>query len=77
VVASCPVPLIIAGGPRANTDRDILQMAFDANAAGCAGLSIGRNIFQHKSPGKMARSLIAIVHEGATVNEAEHLLSGS
>lgn len=70
VVASCPVPLIIAGGPKAKTDRDILQMVYDANAAGCAGVSIGRNVFQHKTAGNMARALVAIVHEGATVDEA-------
>jgi len=76
VVASCPVPLIIAGGPKAKTDRDILQMVYDANAAGCAGVSIGRNVFQHKNPRNMARALIAIVHEAATVDEAFRLVGG-
>lgn len=76
VVASCPVPLIIAGGPKMNTDRDVLQMVYDANRAGCAGLSIGRNVFQHKDPKRMARALIAIVHENATVEEAVSLVGG-
>jgi len=76
VVTSCPVPLIIAGGPKMSSDRDVLQMVYDANQAGCAGLSIGRNVFQHKNPRNMARALIAIVHEGATVNEALRLVSG-
>mgnify|MGYP001079592665 CR=1 FL=1 len=75
VVASCPVPLIIAGGPKAKTDHDILQMVYDANLAGCAGISIGRNVFQHKSPRNMARALIAIVHEGSTVDQAFRLVS--
>ena len=76
VVASCPVPLIIAGGPKAKTDRDIFQMVYDANAAGCAGVSIGRNVFQHKDPRNMARALVAIVHEGARVDEALRLVGG-
>jgi len=75
VVASCPVPLIIAGGPKAKTDHDILQMVYEANLAGCAGISIGRNVFQHKAPGNMARALIAIVHEGATMDQAFGLVS--
>lgn len=76
VVASCPVPLIIAGGPKAKTDRDVLQMVYDANKAGCAGVSIGRNVFQHKAAGNMARALVEIVHEGATVDEAFGLVGG-
>jgi len=76
VVASCPVPLIIAGGPKAKTDHDILQMVYDANTAGCSGVSIGRNVFQHKAAGNMARALVAIVHEGATVDEAFGLVGG-
>jgi fructose-bisphosphate aldolase/2-amino-3,7-dideoxy-D-threo-hept-6-ulosonate synthase len=76
VVASCPVPLIIAGGPKAKTDRDIFQMVYDANAAGCAGISIGRNVFQHEDPRKMARALVAIVHDGADVDEALRLVGG-
>jgi len=76
VVASCPVPLIIAGGPKAKTDRDIFQMVYDANAAGCAGVSIGRNVFQHKDPRNMARALVAIVHDGARVDEALRLVGG-
>ncbi len=74
VVASCPVPLIIAGGPKIETDRDILEMAQNAIAAGCAGVSIGRNVFQHKNQRGMARALVAIVHEGATVDKALRFL---
>jgi len=76
VVASCPVPLIIAGGPQAETDREVLQMVYDANAAGCAGLSIGRNVFQHRDPKGMARALVAIVHDNATVDDALSMIGG-
>jgi predicted phospho-2-dehydro-3-deoxyheptonate aldolase len=76
VVAGCPVPVIIAGGPKVETDRDVLQMAYDAVAAGCAGLSIGRNVFQHRDSRSIARALVAIVHEEASVDDASRILSG-
>jgi fructose-bisphosphate aldolase/2-amino-3,7-dideoxy-D-threo-hept-6-ulosonate synthase len=77
VVQSCPVPLIIAGGPKSETDRDVLQMVYDADRAGCAGISIGRNVFQHRALGRMARALIAIVHENTTVDDALSLVGGN
>jgi DhnA family fructose-bisphosphate aldolase class Ia len=45
-------------------------MVHDAVAAGGAGASIGRNVFQHRSPASMVRAIVSIVHGGATVREA-------
>jgi fructose-bisphosphate aldolase/2-amino-3,7-dideoxy-D-threo-hept-6-ulosonate synthase len=70
VVRGCPVPVVIAGGPKMSTERDVLEMAHDAMEAGAIGISIGRNIFQHKNPTAMTRALAMIVHEGATVERA-------
>ncbi len=70
VVKGCPVPVVIAGGPKMNTDRDVLEMVKGAIEAGGAGTSIGRNIFQHKNPTKMVRAIAKIVHEGYEVDEA-------
>jgi len=70
VVRGCPVPIVIAGGPKMATDRDVLQMASDAIKAGAIGVSIGRNIFQHRNPTGMTRALAKIVHEGASVERA-------
>src|SRR4030042_6453567 len=50
VVQGCYVPVVIAGGEKMGTDEDILQMVTGAVAAGAAGVSIGRNVFQHKDP---------------------------
>jgi len=47
VVEGCPVPVIIAGGPKCKTEQEILQTAYESIKAGGAGLSIGRNVFQH------------------------------
>ena len=70
VVRGCPVPVVIAGGPKMATERDVLEMTAGAMEAGAIGVSIGRNIFQHRNPTAMVRALSAIVHGGASVEEA-------
>lgn len=70
VVEGCPIPVIIAGGPKMDSDRDILEMVKGAVEAGASGTSIGRNVFQHKNPTKIVKALHMIVHRNATVEEA-------
>jgi fructose-bisphosphate aldolase / 2-amino-3,7-dideoxy-D-threo-hept-6-ulosonate synthase len=70
VVKSCPVPLVIAGGPKANTDKEILEMCSGAMIAGAKGVTFGRNIFQHKNPPKMVLALRRIIIENRNVREA-------
>jgi fructose-bisphosphate aldolase/2-amino-3,7-dideoxy-D-threo-hept-6-ulosonate synthase len=70
VVEGCPVPVVIAGGPKMETDRDVLEMVEGSIEAGGAGTSIGRNIFQHENPTKMVRAIARIVHEGWSAEEA-------
>jgi fructose-bisphosphate aldolase/2-amino-3,7-dideoxy-D-threo-hept-6-ulosonate synthase len=70
VVQGCPVPVVIAGGPKVNTEEDVLRMVLGSIRAGGVGVSLGRNIFQHKNPEAMAKAVGAIVHKGATVEEA-------
>ena len=70
VVDSCCVPVVIAGGERMDTSREILQMVYDSLQAGGSGISIGRNVFQHPNRVALIKSLRAIVHENATVDEA-------
>lgn len=74
VIRSCPVPVIIAGGPKANTDAELLKMVEDAVAAGAAGVSIGRNVFQHPNPADMTRAICKVVHEGISAKEAMEML---
>lgn len=76
VVEGCPVPVVIAGGPKAQTDADVLRMVYDSLQAGGAGVSIGRNVFQHENPQLMTRALSAIVHSGVGVDEALAILRG-
>jgi len=70
VVNGCPVPVVIAGGPKMDSDNDIFKMVEGALAAGAAGLSIGRNAFQHKNPEKMVAALCKMVHKGAGIKDA-------
>lgn len=74
VTKGCPVPVVIAGGPKADTDEKILDMASKSIRAGGAGVSIGRNVFQHKNPSGMVRALSKIVHQGASPEEAKEEL---
>ena len=69
VVEGCFVPVVIAGGGKIKTDRDLLEMVKGAIVAGGTGVSIGRNVFQHKDPSKIVRAICKIVHSGLTVDE--------
>jgi class I fructose-bisphosphate aldolase len=74
VVGGCTIPVVIAGGEKMDSDKDILEMVRGAIDAGGAGVSIGRNVFQHADPAKMVRAISAIVHENSTVDESLKLL---
>jgi len=74
VIESCPVPVVIAGGPKCKTAQEILQTAWESIKAGSAGLSIGRNVFQHENPTLMVKALSAIVHSDASVEQALKIL---
>lgn len=77
VVKGCQVPVVIAGGPKMDTEADLLQMVYDAVHAGAAGISIGRNIFQAADPTLLTEKLSKIVHQDYTPNEATKLSRSS
>ena len=70
------IKVVIAGGEKMETDEEVLAMVAGAMEAGSAGVSIGRNAFQHAHPELMAAALVAIVHEGKTVDQAVRILRG-
>ncbi|MDR0791181.1 MAG: 2-amino-3,7-dideoxy-D-threo-hept-6-ulosonate synthase [Methanomassiliicoccaceae archaeon] len=74
VVKGALAPVLIAGGPKMSSDMDILNMVRDSMEAGGKGVSIGRNIFQHKNPKEMTKAISGIVLEGMSVKEASKLL---
>ncbi|MBN1521486.1 MAG: class I fructose-bisphosphate aldolase family protein [Candidatus Aureabacteria bacterium] len=74
VVKGCPVPVVIAGGEKTETDEQILEMIRGAMDAGAGGASIGRNAFQHIAPEKMTRAIYNIVHHDYSVEKAKKVL---
>lgn len=69
VAASCPVPIVVAGGKKL-PELDALELAYRCVADGAAGVDMGRNIFQSDSPSEMIQAIRAVVHDGATPSEA-------
>jgi putative autoinducer-2 (AI-2) aldolase len=69
VTASCPVPIVIAGGKKIS-EIDALRMAHDAVAKGAAGVDMGRNIFQAENPVAMIQAVRRVVHGNAAADEA-------
>lgn len=69
-VEGCCIPVIIAGGAKMDSNRDILQMVHDSLRAGGGGISLGRNVFQHEKPKTLLRALRGLVHEGWDVEQA-------
>lgn len=74
VAESCCVPVVIAGGPKLDSTRDLLSMVHDSVQAGGAGLSIGRNVFQHKNVTRLLKALNGIVHEDWDLDQAEDFM---
>lgn len=70
VVKGTPVPVVIAGGPKAKTDMDTLEMTSDAMSVGAAGVTYGRNIFAHSNPPKMVAALADIIFDSKSASEA-------
>ena len=73
VVESCPIPIVIAGGPKLETELDALEMAHDAVEIGAAGVDMGRNIWQSPHPVAMIKAVRAVVHEKKTPEEAHDI----
>ncbi|MGQ9662920.1 MAG: 3-hydroxy-5-phosphonooxypentane-2,4-dione thiolase [Kiritimatiellia bacterium] len=69
VTASCPVPIVMAGGRRI-PELDALTMAYNAVQEGAAGVDMGRNIFQSEAPSAMIRAINEVVHHNMKPKEA-------
>ncbi len=73
VVNGCPVPVVMAGGPKCETEREVFDFVFDGMQRGAIGLNLGRNVWQHAYPVAVMKALRAIIHEKATGQEAEKI----
>jgi DhnA family fructose-bisphosphate aldolase class Ia len=71
-----PALVVAAGGPRLETDGDVLRMAYDVVQAGADGITFGRNIWQSENPAAIIGALKHILHENGSVESALDLLAG-
>jgi DhnA family fructose-bisphosphate aldolase class Ia len=74
VVRNCPAPVLIAGGPKVDTNREVLQQVAGAMEAGAAGVVFGRNIWQSGQTQQMIGALRHVIHDNGSVDEAVRYL---
>ncbi len=73
IAGGCPVPVVIAGGPKTDNDLEVLEFVYKGIQGGAIGVNLGRNIWQNDRPRAMARALQAVIHEGSTPVQAFEL----
>lgn len=73
VVETCPVPILIAGGPKMKTTEDAFQVVHDAMQAGAVGTVFGRNVWESGRSRPMIAALRQIIHGNCSVSEATDL----
>jgi len=75
VVNGCPVPVVMAGGPKVETERGVFEFVYDGIQKGAIGINLGRNVWQNDHPVAMIRALRAIIHENTSAKEADELFN--
>lgn len=75
VVDGCPVPVVVAGGPKTETELEVFEFVYDAMQKGAIGVNLGRNIWQSEYPVAMIRAMRAVIHENHTSKEANELFN--
>jgi len=70
VVKGCPVPVVMAGGPRTENELQVFDFVHDGMRKGAIGVNLGRNIWQNAFPVGMIKGIRAIVHKDASPREA-------
>ncbi len=73
VATGCPVPVVIAGGPRVDTELEVFEFVYDGMQRGAIGVNLGRNIWQNEYPVPMIKALRAIIHKKATPQQAQEI----
>jgi len=77
VINGCPVPVVMAGGPKCDSETDVFKFVYDGMQKGAIGINLGRNVWQNPHPVAMAKALHAIVHKNASVNDAYEIFNAS
>lgn len=73
VAEGCPVPVVMAGGPRVETELGVFEFVHDGMQKGAIGVNLGRNIWQNEFPVAMMKAIRAIIHENATPQQAQNV----
>jgi putative autoinducer-2 (AI-2) aldolase len=77
VVEGCPVPVVIAGGPKCESELEVFNFVYDGMQKGAIGINLGRNVWQSPYPVAMAKALRAIVHDKASAKQAYELFKAA
>lgn len=77
VVEGCPVPIVMAGGPKCETELEVFEFVYDGMQKGAIGVNLGRNVWQNPHPVAMAKALRAVVHENAAPEDAHTVFNDS
>ncbi len=76
VTSAClGLPVLILGGAKMNSDRDVLETVKGALDGGASGVAMGRNLWGHDHPDKIAKAVAAVIHDGASVDSALKLMA--
>jgi len=73
VTKGCPVPVIMAGGPRVDTELEVFDFVCDGMQNGAIGVNLGRNIWQNAFPVAMIKAIRAIIHGNANPKKAQEI----
>jgi len=73
ITNGCPVPVVMAGGPKCETELEVFKFVYDGMQKGAIGVNLGRNVWQNPHPVAIMRALNAVVHDGVTPTQAFEL----
>ena len=70
VTNGCPVPVVIAGGPKCETELEVFEFVYDGMQKGAIGVNLGRNVWQNPHPAAVMRALNGVIHDNLTPTQA-------
>jgi 3-hydroxy-5-phosphonooxypentane-2,4-dione thiolase len=70
VTNGCPVPVVIAGGPKCETELEVFEFVYDGMHKGAIGVNLGRNVWQSPHPRAVMQALNGVIHDGLTPKQA-------
>jgi len=77
VAEGCPVPVVMAGGPKVDTELEVFEFVYDGLQKGAIGVNLGRNVWKNEHPVAMIKALRSVIHEDATPKEANEAFERS